>query len=473
MKVVFVLPPYDYSRSVGNTRKKAQIGLLPPLGVGYLAAALEEKGHSAALVDAIAEQLSIEEAVEAVANHAPDVIGISSFTTLSPNDAYPIAQRLRERLPGTPMVMGGPHVTAFGEQIFEDCPEVELLIPGDAELVLCQLVDRLSRQESYEDVPGLIFRGADGEAAKTPPPETVRDIDRLPHPARHIYKNELYEPLPSLSSKRPVTSIITSRGCAWARCRFCYQGGEHGVRYRRRSPENVVDEIKQLVQDYGIRNIVVWDDNFCVGKKWVRDFCDLMIREKLGVVWSVLARADSVSLEMFEHMAKAGCYSVQFGVESGSQEILDMVKKGITLEQVRQAVKWAKKAGMDTRAFFILGFPNETPEMSNQTVRFACELNMDYVVFFSYYVAPGTALAPLAMAEGRCFDYEGQHLPSYLPNTYQSIEQLRDVVVSAYRHYYFRPAYIARALWRACRRPSLFKNHAYGFYYWLGLIVSR
>ena len=473
MKVVFILPPYDYSRSVGSTRKKVQIGLLPPLGVGYLAASLEAHGHAAALVDAVAEQLDVDGAAEAVATHKPDVVGISSFTAWGPNSAYAMAKAIHARLPDVPIIMGGPHVTSFANAILDECPEVDLVIPGDAEEVLVEVVDRLSAGAPYDDVRGILYRGKNGETVKMPPAEIVRDIDEFPPPARHIYKHELYTPLPSLSSRRPVTSIITARGCPWARCKFCYQGGEYAVPYRRRSPENVVDEIKNLVREYGIRNLVVWDDNFCVRPKWIERFCTLLRQEKLGVIWSVLSRVDTATPQMFRHMASAGCYSVQFGIESGCPGLLELINKGHTLEQCRQAVRWAKKAGLETRAFFILGFPTETPEMSRQTIRFACELNIDYVVFFSYHLAPGTALEELALREGKGGPYTAQHRASYVPNTYGSEEELSAMIRWGYRTYYLRPRYIARALSRMLKRPSLLKNHILGFYYWLGLMFSK
>jgi radical SAM superfamily enzyme YgiQ (UPF0313 family) len=473
MKVVFILPPYDYSKSIGNRPRARQIGLLPPLGVGYLAAALEARGHTAVLVDAVAEQFDVEAAADAVAAQRPDAVGISSFTTLTPNTAYAVARALRPRLGSVPIIMGGPHVTSFARSILGECPEVDVLIPGDAEDVLVEVIGCLERGEPYSGVRGVLYRGASGESIATPPAEPVMDLDRFPHPARHLYKNELYCPLPSLSARRPVTSIITSRGCPWGRCRFCYQGGEYAAPFRRRSPENVVDEIKALVRDSGIRNLVVWDDNFCVMPEWIDRFCDLLDASGVDVIWSVLGRVNTVTPEMLRRMAASGCYSIQYGIESGSPEILKLINKGHTLEQCRRAVQWAKEAGLDTRAFFVLGFPTETPEMSEQTIRFACELNMDYVVFFSYYVAPGTALAEVALREGQCCAFEGQHIPSYVPNTYPDARALEAVVQSAYRRYYLRPAYIGRALWRAVKRPSLIRNHVRGLYYWLGLVLSR
>jgi len=473
MKVVFVLPPYDYSRSVGNTRKKVQIGLLPPLGVGYLAAYLEARGHEAVLVDAIAEQLDVPEAAEAVARLNPGLVGISSFTTMGENTSYALAEAIKKRLPDTPIIMGGPHVTSFADRILGECPHVDVLVPGDGEVALGELVERFQRGQPPSDVSGILYRDERGQAIATPLAECVRDIDQFPHPARHIYKHELYCPLPSLSARRPVTSAITSRGCPWARCRFCYQGGDYAAPYRRRSPENVADEIARLVADWGIRNVVFWDDNFCVMPEWIDRFCDLLDQQGRPIVWSVLARANTVTKAMLERMARSGCYSVQYGIESGSEAILQLIRKGITRDQCRDAVRWAREAGMDTRAFFVLGFPTETPEMADETIAFACELNFDYVVFFSYHRHPGTELAEFALDHGRDGPYKGQHLPSFVPDTYPDEEALARKIKEAYRRYYLRPAYIRRLTARTLRNPGLVVNHLRGFYYWLGLMVRR
>lgn len=473
MKVVFVLPPYDYSRSVGSTRKKIQIGLLPPLGVGYLAAYLEMRGHDTALVDAVAEQLDVSQAVEAMARLQPDLIGISSFTTMGPNTSYALAEGMKARCPDVPIVMGGPHVTSFARQILAECPHVDVLVPGDGEIALGAVVDSYVGKTPLAEIPGILFRDASGQTVATPFPEPMRDLDSFPPPARHLYKHELYCPLPSLSGRRPVTAVITGRGCPWARCRFCYQGGEYAVPYRRRSPENVADEIARLVSDWGIRNVVFWDDNFCVMPGWIERFCDLLEAQGRPIVWSVLGRADTVTKDMLVRMARAGCYSIQYGIESGSDAILKLIRKGITRDQCREAVRWAREAGMETRAFFVLGFPTETPEMADETIQFACELNFDYVVFFSYHLHPGTELAEFALAHGHNGPYKGQNVPSFLPDTYASEAELAQKVKDAYRRYYLRPAYMRRVIERTLRNPGLIKNHVRGFYYWLALMARR
>ncbi len=472
--VVFVMPPYPYSRSIGQEEGKKQIGLMPPLGVGYLSAYLEQTGkYKCSFVDAVAKRLSVNETVEKVLSLKPDVIGISSFTTFLLNSAYEVASQLKQQQPSTPLIMGGPHTTSFGEKVLADCPQIDYVIPGDAEIPLLELLEQIFSDKSPENVKGIIYKNKQGNIVDTGCSIPVENLDILPFPARHIYNHQLYEPLPSLSPKRPAMSMITARGCPWARCKFCYQGGKYASPFRRRSPENVVAEIKDLIQKYNVKNIVFWDDNFCIYPEWIHKFCTLLKQEKIRLDWSVLSRVNTVTPEMLKEMADAGCYSIQFGIESGNEQILKLIRKGHTLEQCRNAVRWAKEAGMETRAFFVLGFPTETPEMSEETIRFACELNIDYVVFFSYYVAPGTLLAEIAMKEGQCFEFVGQHLPSYLPNTYPDMETLTKKVQSAYRRYYLRPRYFARTIARTLRRPHHLKNQLRAFNYWLKLSLKK
>lgn len=471
MRAVLVLPPFDVHSSYGGGGVLRR-GILPALGVGYLAAAVEARGHEAAFVDAPLLGLDIAGTADAVLAERPGVVGISCLTKLAAS-GYALAAELKRRAPEIPIVMGGPHVSAFPDGILQEQPGVDILVPGEGELTFGELLDCMERGQSWAGLEGIVYRDADGQVVATPPRTPVKNLDELPHPARHIYRSELYIPLPNQSRRRPATTVITSRGCPWGRCRFCYQGGRYAAPYRRRSPENVVDEIKRLVAEQGIREIIFWDDNFGINKRWVMAFCDLLDKERLDITWTAQARVDTVSEEMLKRMAASGCYNIYYGLESGSQKMLDVVNKGITLEQVRAAVKWAKAAGMEIRGSFIFGMPTETPEMAEETLRFACELNADWMIFYPYHLQPGTPLAEIAAKEGMVLEErEDMHAPSYVPRAYKSQEHLAQVVRSAYRRYYLRPGYIGRALWRA-RKPGVLKNYIEAFKYWLSLTFSN
>lgn len=471
MHVVLVLPPYDIASSYGSSKKMLR-GNLPPLGVGYLAASLEPRGHTVALVDAVALGIDIAETVERITAEHPEIIGISCLTKQAPS-AYALCEALKRRCPDVPLVVGGAHATSFAEKVIEECPYIDVLVPGEGERVFAELVDRLSRKQGYADLSGIIFRNTSRAIQIAPVAEAERNLDRIPNPARHIYQHDLYHPLPNQARRQPATTVITSRGCPWGKCAFCYQGGKYAQRFRQRSPEHVIEEITHLVRDYGIREIIFWDDNFGVSRKWVMQFCDRLDEAHLDITWTAQMRVSMVTAEMLKRMAASGCYNVYYGFETGNQELLDLVDKGITLEQSRNAVAWAKQAGLAIRGSFILGFPTETPAMTEKTIRFACELNIDWMIFFPYHVHEGTRLAPLALREGRRVPIAtGMHFPSYVPNTYPSAAALEAMVKRAYRRYYVRPGYIVRALWR-CRKPSTLKNYVDAAVIWVDMMRSK
>jgi len=469
MKVALVVPPFSASPSDTAARiKPGKLRPLPPLGLGYLAGVLEAHGHQVVLVDSQARQFTVSEAVDAIRAEGPDVIGISSFTVLS-DVAYALTDAIKARDPNATVVIGGPHATAFHEAILEECDTVDFVVPGEGEQVFAGLVDCLANGAAHGDVNGIIFRDGAGQIVATPPAPCLRNLDELPHPARHIYANHHYTPLPNQSRRSPATTMMTSRGCPWARCRFCYQGGKYGSPYRRRSPENVVDEIAHLIQDGGIREVMFWDDDFCINSRWIDRFCDLIDERGLDLTWTVQGRVNTVKRAMLQRMAASGCYNIFLGFESGKQELLDLIDKGITLEQSRTAVKWANEAGLEIRGAFMFGLPTETPAMAEETIRFACELDVDYMVFLPLHIQRGTPLEEIALREGRLVDVQGEdfnwNTPSYVPNAYSAPEELAAVVRSAYRRFYLRPRYITRALWRA-RRPVVLRNYFTAFLHW-------
>ena len=471
MKVVLVLPPFDVSASWGSARKMKE-GVLAPLGVGYLAASLESHGHTARLIDAPALGLDIKQTADAIFAENPDVIGISALT-IRANSAYALANAIKAQVRDVPVVMGGPHVTVFWGSILSECANIDVLVPGEGELVFAEFVDSLSAKRSYTDVRGLVYRDDKGKLVATPPAEVVEDLDSIAHPARHIYNKELYRPLPNQGRRLPSAIMISSRGCPWARCKFCYQGGRYAWRYRRRSPEDVIDEICHLVRDLGYREVMFWDENFCINRQWVYAFCDLLDREELNIPWTVEGHVKTADPNMFKRISASGCYNIFFGFESGNQEILDLVDKGITLDECRQTVTWAKEAGLEIRGSFMLGFPTETPEMGEKTIRFACELDTDFTNFVPFHIWPGLPLEEFALREGRQVEWDDSLLAvTYVPNAYSGPEELAALLKSAYRRYYFRPRYIARALW-ALRKPGQLERYWLGSRYWLGLMRRR
>jgi radical SAM superfamily enzyme YgiQ (UPF0313 family) len=470
MKVVLIIPPFDLSAAWGSTRHMKE-GILPPMGVGYLAAALEDRGHTVELLDAPSQGWGMEQTVGHVAESGAAIAGISCLTVRS-GAAYNLARAVKARYPEMIVAMGGPHVTAYHEHILDECPEVDVLLPGEAEISFAAFVDAVAAGHPWDSLLGVIYRTGDGSVHHAEPQPLVRDLDTLTPPARHLYPKNLYRPLPSQGRRLPSTIMLTSRGCPWSKCRFCYQGARYGHPYRRRSPENCIEEIRHLVRGLGYREIMFWDDNFCVNEQWVSRFCDLLDQEGLNITWTAEGHVRTVTRSMLRRMAASGCYNVFFGIESGTQEMLDLTEKGFTLDDARAAVGWAKRAGMEVRASFLLGFPTETPEMADRTIRFACEINPDFANFVPFHVWPGTPMEEYALQHGRSVPWNDNFVsPSYVPESFGSFEALNLKIKEAYRRFYFRPRYIAATLWRL-RKPRFARRVLRGSRYWISLIQS-
>ncbi len=445
-------------------------GFLPSLGVGHLASLVESRGHEVELLDAqIRDMNPYQTATEIIAKD-PAVVALSVMNVYA-HTAYAVAVELKARAPKILIVMGGPHTTSSYRDVFDECPAVDVLIPGEGEYPFAELVDKVSRNEEWRSVKGLCYKDDDGKLFINGQGEIAKNLDDLPHPARKIYEPYAYRALPNQVRHEPGTTSITSRGCSWGKCTFCFQGGEYSPKYRRRSPQNVIDELVPLVKERGMKEILFWDDTFAVNPKWVNEFCDRLDREKLNITWSCYGHMRAVRPAMLKRMAHSGCYNLYYGFESGVQELLDLIKKGTTRQQIRDTVKWAKDAGIEVRGSFILGFPTESPEQTLETIKFACELNTDWMMFFPFHVAPGTPIEALAHQTGRIIENQKTvHFPEYVPSDYKDQEQLYRMVQRAYRKYYMRPRYWGRVTMNLMRRPYLSKYYFDAAKFWLELM---
>jgi len=475
VRVVLVVTPFNLGHSWGG-KSSMKEGILPSLGVGYLAAALRKRGHDVVLIDSPALGYDVNDAARAVLREQPTIVGISCITARA-GAAYDLARVLRREKPDLILAMGGPHVTAFHTRIPEQCPEIDALFPGEAEWTFADYVDDIDAGRNPAGLPGVDCRTPQGEWIFGPPHEPVKRLDELPIMAWDLYNPNLYRPLPSQGRYHPVATMLTSRGCPWSRCRFCYHRSCYGHPYRRRSPENCVDEIRWLVRDLGYREIIFFDDNFCIHEKWIERFCDLIDREKLRFAWTVEGHVRTVTRTMLRRMAASGCYNIFYGIESGNQELLDLIDKGYTVDKVREAVAWAKEAGMEIRGSFILGLPTETPEMSRKTIRFACELDIDFAQFIPFHVWPGVELESFALAHGKKVPWNDTFVqPSYVPNTYPDAETLAAMVREAYISFYFRPSYLVKSSLKL-RHPWYFRRVISGGRYairmWARGLLSR
>jgi len=306
------------------------------------------------------------------------------------------------------------------------------------------LVDALNSGNSLHKIDGIGFKEK-GKPILTKSPSLIKNIDDIPFPARHLVNLNEYKPSPPHYKRLPTTTMFTSRGCPYA-CTFC-SNPIWGSSSRQRSVKNVIAEIKHLVKKYGIKDINFWDDIFGVNKKWIHEFCDAIKRENIDITWHCEYRANLADEETLKKMAEAGCWAIFYGFESMDQEILDTINKRISPEQIKNAIKYTKKAGIEVRANFILGLPNETPKKAKRMINELIKLNPDYVKFNILTPYPGTQLYN-QIKEGKWGEMTEEsnkltgYFPTFRPWGYKHLKEVKKMRKWAYWKYYLRPSFL-------------------------------
>jgi len=361
VNIAIIAPPYPLEEAPA-----------PPLGVSYVAAAFEAAGCNVKIMDYIVSRYTPEKLKNAIDAFEPDVIGATSVTMNFPVAAG-IMRTAKKHRPSVVTVMGGPHVSFDAENTLATCPEIDLLVIGEGERTIMELVPRLADRNAWPDIAGLAFR-EEGGIVVTRPRELIDDLDSIPMPARHLLPMSRYNALGF-----PV-SIITSRGCPNS-CIFCQGRRMVGKKVRYRTVEHVMDEIERILA-YGISRINIADDLFTSNKARVCGLCGEIIRRGFDFKWSAFSRVNTVDREILEIMREAGCDSISFGIESGNPEMLKRIRKGITLEQARNAVRLCGETGILAHASFMVGLPGETPETLRDTREFSRSLGIPHGYHF-------------------------------------------------------------------------------------------
>jgi len=469
MNVVFILPPYDLMKKGYGSKKFIKAGFFPPLGVGYLAAPLLKMGHKVKIIDCPPLQYENEDIKKELIDFNVEVIGISSLTA-SAEEAYSLVKFLKLNFPQVPIIFGGAHASCFPDLIIKEAPMVDCLCYGEGEETFVKIVESIKQTGKIGlDIPGTWVRGTDGKFFQNLPAMPKMNLDEIASPAFDLYDYKIYQPLPLQYKKTPVANIITSRGCPWGRCTFCFESGRASQKYRRNSPGRVVEEIKTLVEKFGIKEVTFWDDNFLINEVWINEFCDLLDQSGISIPWSACGRVNTVTKAMLERSKKSGLWCVFYGFETGNEDLLLRIKKGATLDQARRAVKWTKDLGIDMRGSFMLALPGETPAKARQTIKFACELDVTFVQFLLTFPEWGTELYDDAIKSGRVAEaYQGRTTATYIPQGYKDAAEVRKMQKEAYMSFYFRPSFI----WKHFKRLKSFniiKQYYQGLKYILGV----
>lgn len=420
--------------------------VIPPLGISYIAAYVREKGYSVDIIDCTPLKLSWNEIFHRLKKLDPKVVGISATTPLM-NNAFKVAKAVKKANPDTKVVCGGPHATALPEFTLNQCKEIDIISIGEGEQTMLELLSHfISNKPSLKDVLGIAYRKG-GKIVRNAPRPLLQDLDELPFPARDLLPMKKYRPSFKWYHRMPFTTMITARGCPF-NCIFCESRLTWGRNVRFRSPENIIKEIKQLIDDFGIKELNMYDDTFTVDKKRVSTLCSMMRKEKLDITWGCLSRVDTLDEPTIIAMKKAGCHMMSFGIESGSPKMLKIMRKGTNLEQALKTLKLVRKHRIDSAASFVLGIPGETPETFRQTIRFVKKLNPTYAQFFRIVPFPGTDVWHLAKREGlleQGFTWEMFIETSKAPLIKLDAfpkEELNNLTKIAFRKFYLRPSKI-------------------------------
>lgn len=417
----------------------------PPLGVGYIASYLTRFGkHEVKIHDGLLPHPRASNFVDTLTAFSPDLVGISGQTTPSIYDVYHTAKMVKHHNPSTPVIAGGAHVTFEDEQVLLDCPDIDVVVRGEGEVTMYDIVDRISNRQSYNNVLGTTTRN-NGTIVRNPDRPYIEDLDSIPHPAYDILDLAQYFP-----EKFPIAPMITSRGCPY-QCTFCSSSRITGKRWRGRSAKKVIEEVQLLRNNYGVRDVTFIDDLFTFDHLRVEKICSMMNQEVGDVTWTCSSRADIMSRrpEMANWLKAAGCHTLYVGAESGSQRILNRVKKGIRLNQIINTVKLAKRVGLQIVLSFILGIPGESKKDMQSTIDFACKLDPDFAQFTICTPYPGTPMYDEALENGWLVSTDWTKFTVIDP--VMNIPDLPQVSIKqaltrAYLKFYTRPCLIWRQL---------------------------
>lgn len=459
MKLALVFNPFKYKLHEENLRiVQRYFGLFPPLSLAWVAAIAEREGHEAIIIDARTLRLTPQQVLQQLRRFKPDLLGFM-MTTYMFRETLEWATFLKEALK-VPVVLGGYNLRVYPkESLMNDVADFGVV--ESAFYTVPRLLEELEGGRRFGEVPGLLYKRGQ-EVIMTPPHPVPEKFEDYPNPARHLLPNELYAEFPT--ERRNFTVMVTSKGCPRA-CSFCEAGR---TPYNPRKPQTVVDEMQECVERHGIHEIDIFDYEFLINRKRVMAICKEMQRRDLDLLWACRARIDAVDDELLQQMKLAGCGRIYYGIESGVQEILDRVNKGITLDQVRQTIRLTKRHGIRALGFFLVGSPGETRQTIRKTLRFAKELDLEYVQFSKLTAKPLTPMWRQTVEQtGRDYwrDYilglvEEQPLPR--PWTKLSNEEIDHITKRAYISYHSRPSFLLRSVFN-CRSFDEFKRKFQAF----------
>lgn len=436
MKVLFVNPPQTASKY------KFMGVIAPPLGIAYMAGVLQENNIDVEILDASAEDMDFKDVEKELLKRKPDLVALTALTPTI-GRALETAQVVKETLPDSIVVMGGYHPTFNFIETLED-ENVDIVIRGEGEYIMLNLVQALENQSSLHDVKGIVFEDKNSkEIVVNPEAPLIQYLDELPFPALNLLPMKKYR---LLDMDTHMTTMITTRGCPM-QCSFCSSAAMHGKKIRERSVENIVDEIEYLKTNYDIDTIAFMDDTFTLKKRKVMAICDEILKRNIEIMWGCTSRVDTLDEKLLKKMKEAGCITIFIGVESADQQQLDNMCKNTTIAKIENAFKIAHKLKIRTIASVALGMPGDTKEIMNKTVKFVHKLKPNYAIYSLATPYPGTRFYKEAFEKNliKIKDWSKYTLITPILETIDcSLNDMRKIQAKAFMKFYLRPHYIIR-----------------------------
>ena len=461
-RVLLIYPPSPVinreDRCQQPTKELLVIPPLPPTDLMYLASIAESCGFEAIIRDYSQGGDFEADLKEFQPNYL--VANIATPTFQSDMMAVKLAKEIVPSI--CTIVKGAPFLTYNTDTIYEN-PFIDYVIMGEAELTLKDILDGVPNC----DILGICYR-ENFQPVKNDKRPFIEDLDILPFPARHLVDNSIYK-RPDNGKVQAVVKV--ARGCPF-HCFFCLATPVSGAKVRTRSPENIVAELKECVEKYNIKNFLFWSDIFNFNREWTLELCQKIIESGLKITWSSNTRADTMDDEMAKMMYKSGCRLVSIGVESGSQKMLDNIGKKITLDDIRNTVKILKKNKIKIYNYFVIGLPWETEETVEETIKFAIELDSNFISFYTATPLPGTKYFAYAMlnklVEGN-LDFRSAYYEPVVRSEHLSKERIFELHKQAIKRFYLRPKFILKTL-LSLRSFAEFKNY---FLAGVNLIIKK
>jgi anaerobic magnesium-protoporphyrin IX monomethyl ester cyclase len=443
MKVLILSPPNSFNVIKEESSMENRI---VPLDLATVGAVLKDKNH-VKILDALALKLNKKQIVDEINSFGPDLVLLSPFDRC--RWAYEPTKEILKEIEAKNIALIGGYNPEFIMNVMKDEKKLKFSTYGDPEMTLREITGK----GKMEGVKGTIYR-KENRIVRVPPREPVPEDD-LPMPDRDLLQMDVYMRFPHENKTNKSMDIMVSRGCPY-NCTYCLVKQLYGNKYRARSPKKVFEEISILMKKYNSREFHFMDTVFTMRRDWVKKFCLLV--KPLSIEWSCQTRVDLVDREVLRWMKEAGCFSILYGIESMNPRLLENIKKGITPDDARAAVRMTREAGIETRLSFMFGLPEETPEIARKVIDEIIKLEPDFVQFHSVVSFPGTQLDRDIKRHGwgkvnkdvavRQYDIVGN---PFVPKGYRNREEVEDMRKYAYRRFYLRPSYMFRLLLRPSR----------------------